>query len=86
MGTRMRVADAAEYCSALSSELPTKTDVMLASTLGPYVTGARIDPEESYVVTDDGTVSTFVPATGTCFPASNNATETAVVLCLKTQP
>jgi hypothetical protein len=86
VGTRMRVADAAEYCSALSSELPTKTDVMLASTLGPYVTGARIDPEESHVVTDDGTVSTFVPATGTCFSASNDATETAVVLCLKTQP
>jgi hypothetical protein len=82
VGSKMRVADAAEYCAALSAELPSKVDIMLANNLGAYVTGARIDAEEPYVVLDGSKVSTFTPATGTCFPASNDKTEIAMVLCL----
>lgn len=83
VGRKMRVADAVEYCGALFAKLPSKVDVMLANNLGAYVTGARIDAEEPYVVLDGSKVSTFTPATGTCFPPSNDRTELAMVLCLK---
>jgi hypothetical protein len=79
----MRVSDAAEYCAALSAELPSKIDLMLANDLGAYVTGARIDPQEAYVVRDSEKISTFTPATGTCYPAGADKTKTALVLCLQ---
>lgn len=83
VGTKMRVSDAAEYCAALSAELPSKIDLMLANNLGAYVTGARIDPQEAYVVRDSEKISTFTPATGTCYPAGADKTKTALVLCLQ---
>lgn|GEM_PF-4734188 len=86
VGTKMRVSDAAEYCAALSAELPSKIDIMLANNLGAYVTGARIDAQETYVVIDSAKVSTFTPATGTCLPEGVDKTKTATVLCLQKLP
>lgn len=83
VGREIRVSDAEDYCLAIGAVLPRKIDIMLASNLGAYLTGARIDMEKAYIVSEDGKVKTYIPSKGSCAPQSNDKTETAIVLCLK---
>ncbi len=80
----MRVAEASEYCAALGARLPTKIKVMLAHSLGPCVSGAKIDPGLRYAVTEGDEVKVFLPADGSCLKNRLDQTAQVQVLCLKT--
>lgn len=83
LGREMRISDAEAYCKAIGADLPSKTDIMLATNLGVYLTGARVNIQKPYVVKEENIVKTYIPAVGSCSPQSNDKTETAIVLCLK---
>ena len=82
-GAKMRVKDAVEYCSAFGARLPTKIELLLASKLGPYVTGLKMDDRLQYVATENETVKVFLPATGQCLDVGNDLTKQAMVVCIK---
>lgn len=84
VSTTLRVAEASEYCAALGARLPTKIKVMLAHSLGPCVSGAKIDPGLRYAVTEGDEVKVFLPADGSCLKNRLDQTAQVQVLCLKT--
>ena len=79
----LRVAEARDYCAALGARLPTKLEMMLAHSLGPYVSGAKIDPALRYAVTEGDEVKMFLPADGSCLKNRFDQTAQVQVLCLK---
>ena len=84
VSTTLRVAEAREYCAALGARLPTKIEMMLAHSLGPSVSGAKIDPGLRYAVTEGDEVKMFLPADGSCLKNRFDQTAQVQVLCLRT--
>lgn len=82
-GTAMRMSDAMEYCEALNARLPTKMEVLLASKLGQYVSGIKINPRAPYTVTDSGVLKALVPATGSCNSIGNEVSRQYLVACIQ---
>jgi len=83
VATTLRVAEASEYCAALNARLPTKLEMMLAHSLGPYVSGAKIDSGLRYAVTEADEVKMFLPADGSCLKNRFDQAAQVQVLCLK---
>ena len=84
VSTTLRVAEAREYCAAPGARLPTKIEMMLAHSLGPYVSGAKIDPGLRYAVTEGDEVKMFLPTDGSCLKNRFDQTAQVQVLCLRT--
>lgn len=82
VATTLRVSEAADYCEALAGRLPTKMEMMLAYSLGPYVSGAKLDASMRYAVTEDDEVKMFLPADGSCLKNRFDQTVQVQVLCL----
>ena len=82
-GTAMRMSDALEYCEALNARLPTKMEVLLASKLGQYVSGIKINPRAPYTVTDSGVLKALIPATGSCNTVGNEVSRQYLVACIQ---
>lgn len=82
-GTAMRMSDAMEYCKALNARLPTKMEVLLASKLGQYVSGIKINPRAPYTVTDSVKLKALIPATGSCNTVGNEVSRQYMVACIQ---
>ena len=82
-GMAMRMNDAMEYCEALNARIPTKMEVLLASKLGQYVSGIKINPRASYTVTHSGKLKALTPATGSCNTVGNEVSRQYLVACIQ---
>jgi hypothetical protein len=80
--TEMRVRDAQAFCEGMGARLPSRMELLLAYNLGPYISGARLSSDQSYVVTEDDEVKVFWPGDGSCFAQTFDMTKKANVLCL----
>ena len=83
VATKLRIAEASDYCAALGARLPSKIEMMLAHSLGPYVSGAKIDAGLRYAVTETDEVKVFLLADGSCLKNRYDQTAQVQVLCLK---
>ncbi len=82
VATTIRLTEAADFCAALGGRLPSKIEMMLAHSLGPYVSGAKIATNSRYAVTEDAEVKMFLPADGSCLKNRFDQTAQVEVLCL----
>lgn len=80
--TEMRVRDAQAFCEGMGARLPSRMELLLAYNLGPYISGARLSSDQSYVVTEDDEVKVFWPGDGSCFAQTFDMTKKSNVLCL----